>query len=190
MITHMVILEHLRTGCDLMNFFFVVDEYTDVESVEVVREMVDVVIDALNNPHKPRPRGEIILGEIARQCVVTILTMIQVLNWTIRFWELAIKTATPTSQKHMIESFTAYLESVVQQANDRNENIIRSIDAYFENRRQNIGIRPSYVPLELGLDLPDHVFYHPVIEELSYYIADMVILDNVSNFFYCTISPC
>lgn len=83
----------------------------------------------------------------------------------------------------MIESFTAYLESVVQQANDRDENVIRSIDSYFENRRQNIGIRPSYVPLELGLDLPDHVFYHPVIEELSLYIADMVILDNVGDYF-------
>ena len=50
-----------------MNLFFVVDEYTDVEPTPVVREMIDVVIDALNNPHKPRPEGEIVLGEIARQ---------------------------------------------------------------------------------------------------------------------------
>ena len=80
----------------------------------------------------------------------------------------------------MVESFTAYLESVVQQAQDRDNNVIRSIDSYFENRRQNIGARPSYVPIELGLNLPDHVFYHPVIEELSYYIADLIILDNVT----------
>ena len=52
-----------------MNVFFVVDEYTDVEPAHVVREMVDVVIDALHNPDKPRPEGEIILGEIARQLV-------------------------------------------------------------------------------------------------------------------------
>jgi hypothetical protein len=63
----MVYLEHLRTGCDLMNVFFVVDEYTDVESAPVVREMVDIVIDAMNNPHKPRPEGEILLGEVTRQ---------------------------------------------------------------------------------------------------------------------------
>ena len=50
-----------------MNLFFVVDEYTDVEPEPVVREMVNIVIDALNNPHKPRPEGENILGEIARQ---------------------------------------------------------------------------------------------------------------------------
>lgn len=59
--------DHLRTGCDLMNLFFVVDEYTDVESEPVVREMVDIVIDALNNPHKARPEGEILLGEVAKQ---------------------------------------------------------------------------------------------------------------------------
>ena len=50
-----------------MNLFFVVDEYTDVEPAHVVREMVDVVLDALNHPHKPRPEGEILLGEVARQ---------------------------------------------------------------------------------------------------------------------------
>ena len=52
-----------------MNLFFVIDEYTDVESVEVVREMADVVIDALNYPHKPRPSGEVFLGEMTRQYV-------------------------------------------------------------------------------------------------------------------------
>ncbi|PCH36903.1 terpenoid synthase [Wolfiporia cocos MD-104 SS10] len=153
--------EHLRTGCDLMNLFFVVDEYTDVESAPVVREMVDVVIDALNNPHTPRPQGEILLGEIARQ-----------------FWKRAIKTATPTSQKHFIEAFTDYLESVVEQALDRDNGSIRTVESYFKTRRENIGARPSYVPAELGLHIPDEAFYHPVITELSYYIADLIIIDN------------
>ena len=84
----------------------------------------------------------------------------------------------------MVETFKAYLESVVEQADDRDNNVIRSIDSYFENRRQNIGARPSYVPMELDLNLPDHVFYHPVIEELSYYIADLVIVNNVTCSFF------
>lgn len=50
-----------------MNVFFVIDEYTDVEGAEVVTEIVNIVIDALKNPHKPRPRDEIVLGEITRQ---------------------------------------------------------------------------------------------------------------------------
>ncbi|KAF9806349.1 hypothetical protein IEO21_08705 [Rhodonia placenta] len=138
--------EHLRTGCDLMNVFFVIDEYTDVECASVVRGMVDIVIDAINNPHKPRPEGECLLGEMTRQ-----------------FWERAIKTATPSSQKHFIEAFTDYLNSVVEQAADRDNNHIRTVDSYLKTRRENIGARPSYFPAELGLNLPDEAFYHPDI---------------------------
>jgi len=59
--------EHLRTGCDLMNLFFVIDEYTDIETAASCRKIVDIMIDALENPHKPRPEGEVLLGEITRQ---------------------------------------------------------------------------------------------------------------------------
>lgn len=153
--------EHLRTGCGFMNVFFTIDEYTDVECASVVRGMVDIVIDAINNPHKPRPEGENNLGEITRQ-----------------FWERAIKTATPSSQKHFIEAFTDYLNSVVEQAADRDNNHIRTVDSYLKTRRENIGARPAYFPAELGLNLPDEAFYHPVVTELSYNIADLIILDN------------
>ncbi|EJD00101.1 terpenoid synthase [Fomitiporia mediterranea MF3/22] len=153
--------EHLRTGSDLMNLLFAIDEYTDVEPAPVVRNMMDIVIDAMKDPHKPRPEGEVILGEIARQ-----------------FWELAIKSATPTAQRHMIESLAINLDAVVQQADDRDNDSYRSIASYLANRRENIGAKPAYVPLELGLDLPDEVFYHPVIVELSDYVADLIGLDN------------
>jgi hypothetical protein len=50
-----------------MNLFYVIDEYTDVENEAVTKEMAGIVLDALHNPHKIRPEGECILGEIARQ---------------------------------------------------------------------------------------------------------------------------
>jgi len=59
--------DHLRTGCDLMQLFFVLDEYSDVEETANVVEMVDIIKDALHNPDKPRPAKEILLGELARQ---------------------------------------------------------------------------------------------------------------------------
>ena len=52
-----------------MNVLFVIDEYTDVETTSGVREISDIVLDALNNPDKPRPKGELILGEIVRDSV-------------------------------------------------------------------------------------------------------------------------
>ncbi|KAF4623300.1 hypothetical protein D9613_001442 [Agrocybe pediades] len=153
--------EQLRTGCDLMNLFFVVDEYTDVEPAHVVREMVDIAIDALNYPDKPRPEGEILLGELTRQ-----------------FWDRGRKTATPSAARHMVESFTAFLNSCVEQAADRDNGYHRTVDEYLKVRRENVGSHSSFVPMELGMNFPDEVFYHPVIVELSTHITDMVIVDN------------
>lgn len=59
--------ELLRINADLMIAFFIIDEYTDVEPENVVKEMVDIIKDALTDPHKSRPGGETILGEMTRQ---------------------------------------------------------------------------------------------------------------------------
>ena len=53
-----------------MFFLFLIDEYTDVESGPNVQKIVDIIIDALENPGKPRPKDENILGEVARQYVL------------------------------------------------------------------------------------------------------------------------
>jgi Delta6-protoilludene synthase len=98
---------------------------------------------------------------------------------TIRFWQKALETASPSSAKHFVEAWTDYMESVVIQARDRDDNKHRTVDEYLANRRQNIGARPSYVPGELHLNLPDEAFYHPIIKEMEYLIADLIILDNV-----------
>lgn len=82
----------------------------------------------------------------------------------------------------MIDSFASYMESLVQQAEDRDTNQIRTVEAYLQNRREDGATKPSFVPLELGLDLIDEVFYHPVLVELAKNIADMLCLNNVLNF--------
>ena len=92
---------------------------------------------------------------------------------------MATKTASLSSQRHFLKSMSEYLDSVVQQACDRDSSTIRTIDAYFEYRRNNVGTRPSFFALELELDLPDDVFYHHSILELSDCITDMVIVGNV-----------
>lgn len=134
-----------------------------------------------------------ILGEIARQCVQ--LSSVQILNllysqFAHRFWERAIPTASPASQRHMIATIADFLESIVDQAIDRDANRYRTVDQYMERRRRNVGTRPSCVPLELGLDLTDKVFYHPMVEELTDLIVELIIIDNVSNIFIPTTALC
>lgn len=163
-----------------MNIFFVVDEYTDVAPQQVVREIVEMIIDALNHPGRSRPPGELIFGEMARQSAFFLVSPdCSLTSRTHRFWDLATKTASESSQRHFIESFSAYLHSLIQQAADRENESALDVDQYLRIRRQNIGANPSYAPLELAFELPDEVFSHPLIVQLSSFITDIIILDNV-----------
>jgi Delta6-protoilludene synthase len=56
-----------RSSCDLMHIYFVFDEYSDAAHEDDVQVMANIVMDALRNPHKPRPEGEWVGGEMARQ---------------------------------------------------------------------------------------------------------------------------
>lgn len=184
-----------------MNLFFVIDEYSDIAPVEEVRQQKDIVMDALRNPHKPRPEGEWVGGEVARQYVFLpvilrhapiilslyhyrlffMIPTVLIARFIFRFWALTITNASAQSQKHFIETFDEYLESVVQQAEDRSESRIRDIQSYIDVRRNTIGAKPSFALLELDMDLPDEVLAHPTIQSLSLATIDMLCLGNVSN---------
>ncbi|KAL0574477.1 hypothetical protein V5O48_007491 [Marasmius crinis-equi] len=150
-----------RVGCDLMNLFFVIDEYTDVVSAAEARRLCNIVMDALRNPQTSRPIGEWIGGEVARQ-----------------FWENAIKTGTSSFQRRFVQTFQDYLDSVVEQAIDRNESRIRDVETYFQIRRKTIGAFPSFAILEIHMNLPEEVFLDPVIARLAVLAVDMIIVGN------------
>lgn len=78
-----------------------------------------------------------------------------------------------------MESFTDYLNSNIVQAEDRDTDTFRTIESYLETRRENIGARPSFAMGELQLSIPDEAFYHPVMKELEYLCADLMLIDNV-----------
>ncbi|KAH9071470.1 terpenoid synthase [Lactarius deliciosus] len=154
-------ITHLRTCCDFMNLILVYDEFPNASHEDEVQVMTNAIMDALRNPHTPRPKGEWVGGEVTRQ-----------------FWELAIKSASPQAQKRFIKASGAYAQAVVQQAADRRHKHIRSVQGYFEVRRDTIGARPAFALIELDMNLPDEAVHHPVIEEMSMLAIDMIILDN------------
>ena len=59
--------DRLRSACDMMNMFFLYDEFTDAESKEGVANVATISMDAVRNPTIPRPVGENPVGEIVRQ---------------------------------------------------------------------------------------------------------------------------
>lgn len=86
---------HLRLGCDLTYIFLVIDEYTEIENESGCREMIDMAIDALENPRKPRPEGEI-PSQVFPQILGT-----------------GYHDREPAAQRHFEESFKAYLDSLL-----------------------------------------------------------------------------
>ena len=99
-----------------------------------------------------------------------------------RFWALGIQACTVTARKHFEKAFIDYLNSVYDQALDRDTDNIHTIDSYLKMRRENIGAKPSYVVAVLDIDIPDEAFYHPSVVQLGTIAADILTLDNVSSF--------
>jgi hypothetical protein len=106
------------------------------------------------------------------------------INRLARFWELAIQTATATAQRRFVDTFGQYMNAVVQQAEDRTQHHIRSLDSYLDVRRDTIGAKPSFAILELEMDIPDHVFNHPTLENLRLWVIDMLCIGNVRLVLY------
>lgn len=84
-----------------------------------------------------------------------------------RFWLRARANSTPRAQKYFLIAFTDYLNSVIVQAEDRDNDYIRTVPEYLATRRENIGAKPSYYPGAMGLNLPDAVWYHPIVKDLE-----------------------
>nr|BDI63096.1 sesquiterpene synthase [Collybia nuda] len=150
-----------RIGCDLMNLFFVIDEHSDVADMKTARSQANIIMDALRNPLKPRPKGEWIGGEVARQ-----------------FWENAIRSTTPTAQSRFVETFQSYTDAVVEQAKDRHTNHIRDIGSYMDVRRDTIGAKPSLAICQVHMNIPSEILEHPIIAELTRLCIDMLIIGN------------
>lgn len=164
-----------------MNVFFVFDEYSDIADEKTTQKFADIIMDALRNPHKPRPAGESLVGEITRQYAPRmVLRSEHEPDPVSRFWERTIRIASEPSQRRFIQTFDDYCQSVVQQAADRDMQHLRDVDSYLENRRENIGAKPSFALLELDMNLPDEVVGHQAIVDLTTRAIDMIILGNVS----------
>ena len=62
--------DDFRSCCDLMNAFFVLDDHTDAVDVTAARILCDAAKDGVVDHDKPRPDGEHIIGELARQYAI------------------------------------------------------------------------------------------------------------------------
>lgn len=96
-----------------------------------------------------------------------------------RFWLRAFDSSAvgPVTQRRFIDYFTAYTESVIDEAADRDADVYRQVDDYFAIRRDALGFRPLYALMVL--ELSDEVVNHPAMVEMETCVIDMLTIDNV-----------
>ncbi|KAF8486350.1 terpenoid synthase [Russula ochroleuca] len=153
--------DRLRVACDLMALFYIFDEFTDKVDGQGALALVEVVVDALRNPHSERPLGESKLGEITRQ-----------------FWLRAMQTSSATAQERFVTSFVEYVYAVIDEASDRSRGSIRGIKDYLRLTRLTAGPYPCFFPIEMDLDIPDEVMTHSSMERIRSLAAESMVLGN------------
>ncbi|KAJ3576387.1 hypothetical protein NP233_g482 [Leucocoprinus birnbaumii] len=155
--------ELIRLGCDLMNLFFVFDEYTDVEDRDGVQVIHQKIQDIFMNPGDLPPRKENCVFAVARD-----------------FWRHARAQVPEDASclQHFLDTWTEYTAAVVQEADDRAKKRYRSFDDYMKIRRNTAGGGPTLALIEFGLDLPEEVYYHPVISSLREKAEILIVLVN------------
>ncbi|KAG2115735.1 terpenoid synthase [Suillus discolor] len=153
--------EHLRVGCEVLDVQLVVDDVTDRITAADAKGLVDIVIDALHNPHKIRPEGEYIVGEMMRQCSAR-----------------AMQTISTTCYPRFIDSFTTWLRAVAVEAIDREQEHCLGIDDHFKYRRESGGMLPWFALCGMEMNLPDEVYHHPAIVDMIECAADLIEVDN------------
>ena len=75
-----------------------------------------------------------------------------------------------------------FFKAVTIQARDRATGIIPDLEDYIIVRRDTSGCKPCWALIEYasGLDLPDEVMEHPIIQSLDEATNDLVTWSNVS----------
>ena len=81
-----------------------------------------------------------------------------------------------------VDAFRAYISSVPEQAT-RREIYRCTIPEFIAVRRENAGIRPSFVLIEACMKLdsiPQEVMDHEALKSLTNDACDLISIDNVS----------
>nr|QOX59520.1 linalool/nerolidol synthase [Cyclocybe aegerita] len=159
--------EFLCVACDMMNLFFVYDEYTDITPPETAQRLAKIVVNAMRNPDEIAALGEDSIGTMTKQ-----------------FWRRAMTLLPPNGCnsesciQHFIDYTEEYLTAVTREACDRSSGSVHAVKDYLAMRRATSGAGLMVGLLEFGLDLPEEVMKHEVIQELSTGAIDMYCLLN------------
>jgi hypothetical protein len=172
--------DRFRIICDFIGFLFHLDNISDGMMKKETDLLGDVVMNTLwfpncYNPCKRQPAEEQSAGKLARECVFFFFKflLLQLLMSTVynacSYWSRCIQDAGPGVQHRFQEAMQLFFEAVNNEASERDNGTIPEMNKYIALRRDNGGCKAAFALIEygLGIDLPDFVVEHPVMEALK-----------------------
>ncbi|KAJ3516644.1 hypothetical protein NLJ89_g985 [Agrocybe chaxingu] len=164
--------ERLRVVSDFLTYLFHLDNISDGMMTRETDVLADVVMNAFwftnkymptRVPGKEQLDDELNPGKLARD-----------------FWSRGIADCGAGVQARFKETMGLFFEAVNIQARMRDEDTIPDLESYIDVRRDTSGCKPSWVLIEyaLGIDLPDHVLDHPIMQALNQGTNDLVTWSN------------
>jgi len=91
-----------------------------------------------------------------------------------------LTTPEDTCVNRFIKGFDVYMKSMIKEAEDRENKRVRTVDDYLQLRRETFAAQASISFLSFGLELPEEVLLHPVMQNLTLASMDILLIINVS----------
>jgi len=91
-----------------------------------------------------------------------------------------LTTSEDTCVSRFINGFDVYMKSMIKEAEDRENKRVRTVDDYLQLRRETFAAQASISFLSFGLELPEEVLLHPVMQNLTLASMDILLIINVS----------
>jgi len=154
-------LQKLRVCCDFMVWLFHIDDLSDDMDDRNTITIGDEIMTTYRHPDLYELKTHV--GKLTKS-----------------YWTRLIAEGSPGSQKRFVHAMDLFFKTVVIQARDRAAGIIPDLQDYVVMRRDSSGGKPCLALIEYanGLDLPDDVMEHQIMESLYEATNDLVTWSN------------
>ncbi|KAK7690879.1 hypothetical protein QCA50_005981 [Cerrena zonata] len=154
---------HLQVISDFTEWLFCLDDHSDEYMEEEARVLGASVIQCFRNPYTCEDNAPVC--QLAKDFACRLL-----------------QSGSPRCVRRFIDTIGSYVNGVVKQAGNRDEDSIPDLESYVSLRRETSALRPSFVLIEFaaGIDLPDEVVDHPLIRSMEMAVNDWTSWTNAS----------
>ncbi|KAJ2934699.1 hypothetical protein H1R20_g2413, partial [Candolleomyces eurysporus] len=152
----------LRVCDDFMNYLFNLDDWLDeFDQLTDTYGMANCCIAAMGDPFNFQTDKRAGL-------------------MTKSFFSRFVRTAGSGCAERFIQNMDLFFQSVISQTRDRAQGVIPDLESYIIVRRDNSGCKPCFQLTEFaaGIDLPEEVLQHPIIQSLEEATNDLVTWSN------------